>query len=432
MDMRRVPTKSAILSIVVATCFASAADATIIYNTAGTTNITTTIVDNAIVDNAATTVNVGTGGTISGVNDPSLGQFNAAVRTRHGNLNVTGTGRILAASGQAAINMTGTPSVVRLSNNSRVVGNIVNEFTPPGWSAESTSLVKLYLEDKARVTGNITYAGFMRIEDNARVIGSIINGANGSYSLDMRGGTVTGQVVMGGLNDYVFNMSGGSILGGVRGAAGYMDLMMTGGTINGGFNTGDGVTGGIYGGSINGGIDLIANASSGSSHLTIDGGAFNTTAGDYLFQMIRQPFGTSSHSSLDLYGGEFGYVEGGLGFFFDYLSDFSVYGWDLTYTGGILSGYLLDGSWFSNALSFGASWAGAFNIYNVMAPMSMSMSEPMALMASLDPLATSMTSLETQSVPEPGTLGLLAACALGMMVFGRRRLASRGGEFVLA
>lgn len=416
MDRVNVNTRAAILGVVLAACYASAADATIIYNTAGTTNVNTTVFDNIIVDNAATTVNVGTGGIIRGVNDPSLGIFNAAARTRHGTLNVNGTGRIIAAAGQSAINMTGTPSTVRLSNNARVSGNIVNEFTPPGWSSESTSLVKLYLEDKARVTGDIIYAGYLRIEDNAQVIGNIVNGSNGSYSLDMRGGQVTGQVVMGSLNDYVFNMSGGTIFGGVRGAGGFMDLTMTGGTINNGFRTADAVTGEIFDGTINGGINLT-NAGGGASHLTIDGGQFNATAGDYLLSMSYQPFG-SSRASLDLFGGEFGYVESGLGFFLDYVVDFSIYGWDLTYTGGVLSGWLLDGSWFSNAFTFGSGWAGTFNIYNY-SPLTMT--APTALLASLDPLA-SITSLETQSVPEPGTLGLLAACAFGMMMFGRRRL----------
>lgn len=414
MGMRKEWTIATILGVVSVTCYASAAEATIIYNTPGTTTITTMVVDNAIVDNAATTVNVGTGGTIRGVNDPSLGMFNAAVRTRHGTLNVTGNGRVIAGTGQDAINMTGTPSVVRLSNNAAVIGDIVNEFNLSDWRAESVSQVRLYLEDSARVNGNVTYAGFMRMEDNARIVGSIINPSNGSYALDMIGGIVTGQVVMGGLNDYVFDMTGGSILGGVRGGAGYMDMTMTGGTIYNGFHTGDVVRGGIFGGTINGGVNLTSNTS-GASQLTIDGGQFNATAGDYLFSMSNQPFGSSASASLDIYGGEFGYGESGLGFFLDYLIDFSIYGWDLSYSGGILSGYLLDGSWFSNALTFGSSWAGSFNIYNV---------APSAVLTSLDPLSA-ITILDTQSVPEPGTLGLLAACALGMMMFGRRSATQR-------
>ena len=415
MDRVNANTKAAILGAVVATCFASAADATIIYNTPGTTNVSTTVYDNIIVDNSATTVSVGTGGTIRGVNDPSLGMYNAAARTRSGTLNVNGTGRIIAAAGQSAINMTGNPSTVRLSNFARVSGNVVNEFTLPGWQSESTALVKLYMEDNARVTGNVRYSGYMRIEDSAQVIGSIVNPDHGSYSLDMRGGQVTGQVVMGGQNDYVLNMSGGTIFGGLRGAAGFVDMTMTGGTINNGIQTGDAVTANIFGGAINGGLDFFNNTGA-ASHITIDGGQFNAMAGDYLFSMSHQPFGTGSSASLDIFGGEFGYVESGLGFFLDYLVDFSIYGWDLTYTGGVLSGYLLDGSWFSNAFTFGSGWGGSFNIYNY-APLTMA--APAALMASLDPLA-SITS--THSVPEPGTLGLLAACAFGMMMFGRRRL----------
>lgn len=418
MELRRAHTKTAILGVVLATCYVSAADATIIYNTAGTTNVNRTVFDNIIVDSAATTVNVGTGGTIRGVNDPSLGIFNAAARTRHGTLNVTGTGRIIAAAGQDAINMTGTPSVVRLSDYARVSGNIVNDFTAAGWESESTSQIKLYLEDRARVNGNIRYAGFMRIQDTAQVIGNIVNGNSGGYSLDMRGGLVTGQVIMGGLNDFVLDISGGTIFGGLRGAAGFVDMTMTGGTIHNGFVTGDSVTANIFGGTINGGFDLTNNTGGGASHITIDGGQFNADPGDYLFSMSHQPLGAGGPATLDIYGGEFGYIESGLGFFLDYLVDFSIYGWDLNYTGGILSGYLLDGSWFSNALTFGAGWAGTFNIHNVLSPLTMA-SEPVAVLASLDPLA-SITSVEPGTVPEPGTLGLLAACAAGMLMFGRR------------
>ncbi len=42
--------------------------------------------------------------------------------------------------------------------------------------------------------------------------------------------------------------------------------------------------------------------------------------------------------------------------------NFSVTGWDLTFVDGLLSGYLLDGNWFSNQFSFGSSWAGTFTI----------------------------------------------------------------------
>lgn len=415
MEMRRVDTKKAILGVVAAaTCYASVADATIIYSTPGTTSVTTTVRDNIIVDGAGTTVNVGSGGTIRGVNDPNLGMFNAAARTRRGTLHVSGNGRIIADSGQDAINMTGNPSVVRLSNRATVVGDIVNEFTPPGWSSEATSPVRLYLEDRAGVIGDIRYAGYMRMEDNAWIVGSIVNPLSGNLSLDMRGGLVTGQLQMGDLNDYVFNMSGGAILGGVRGDAGFLDMNMTGGTIFNGFHTGDFVTGEIHGGNIFGGVD-IANVSFGpASSLLIDGGRFNADAGDYLFSMSHQRTGLSTSSaSLDIYGGEFGYLQQGLGFFLDYWVDFSIYGWDLTFTGGILSGYLMDGSWFSNPFTFGSGWSGTFNIHNVMVPM--------ALVASLDPLSAS-TNLESQSVPEPGTLGMLAACLVGMLMFGRRRL----------
>src|SRR5687767_1068458 len=125
MDVLKENTPAAILGVVLMMGYGATADATIIYNTPGTTNVTTLVVDNAIVDNTATTVNVTTGGTIRGINDPSLGIFNAAVRTRRGTLEVSGIGRVIAGTGQQAINMTGNGSTVRLRDRASVVGDIV-------------------------------------------------------------------------------------------------------------------------------------------------------------------------------------------------------------------------------------------------------------------------------------------------------------------
>lgn len=394
MDVSQATIKTSLPGLAIACCFAATANATVIYNTPGTSVINTSVNDNVEVNNRATVLNIESGGVVQGTNATfALG----AVHTRAGTLNVTGNGQIIAGAGQAAaISMRGVPAVVRLQDQSSVTGNIVMEFNTPGWQSEATALNRLYVEDQASVTGDVFYANFIRIQDQARIDGNIRNADNGSISLDMRGGVVTGQVQFGGLNDYVFNMTDGAILGGVRGAAGYMDMTMSGGYIANGFRTGDFVTGTITGGKIEGGISTWHGSTSGSSDLIVSGGRFDADAGDYLVSMTGFRYFPSSlsASSLEILGGQWGYEEAGLGFFFDHWVDFSVTGWDLAFVDGLLSGYLLDGSWFSNYFNFGTDWHGTFTINNVTAP----------------------------SVPEPGTLGMLAISLAGVM-FARRRVA---------
>lgn len=372
---------SALLGLAIATSLASTANATIIYSGPSTYVINSTVTDNVIVNNSAAVLNVESGGVIQGVNDPTL---LGAVRTQAGTLNVTGNGRIQAGVGQeVAISMRGNSATVRLSDQATVNGNVVMDFTAG---------TRLFVADQAEINGNVRYAGYLQLQDQGRINGNIVNADNGSIRLNMSGGDVTGVVSFGGLNDYTFNMSGGSIQGGFRGAAGYVDLSMTGGYIANGFRTGDAVYGTISGGKIEGGLEFYGNTSSGSN-LDVTGGRFDTVAGDYLFSMSNLLSWTSSAASLDILGGQWGYNEAGLGFFFDDLSNFSVTGWDLTFVDGLLSGYLLDGNWFSNQFTFGSDWTGTFTINNV----------------------------TRNSVPEPGTLGLLFAGAAGAMFVRRRR-----------
>ncbi|MFC4308116.1 PEP-CTERM sorting domain-containing protein [Steroidobacter flavus] len=374
---------SALLGLAIATCLASAANATIIYTGPTTYVINTTVTDNIIVNNSAAVLNVQSGGVVQGVNDPTL---LGAVRTQAGTLNVSGNGRIEAGVGQeVAISMRGQPATVRLSDQATVNGNVVMDYTV------GTHLI---VQNQATINGNVRYAGYIDLHDQGRINGNIVNAENGSIRLNMTGGEVAGAVSFGGLNDYAFNMSGGAILGGFRGAAGLVDLSMTGGYIANGFRTGDDVDGTISGGKIDGGMEFYGNTSSGSS-LDVTGGRFDTVAGDYLFSMSNSLSWSSSAASLDIFGGQWGYNEAGLGFFFDDLSNFSVTGWDLTFVNGLLSGYLLDGNWFSNRFTFGTDWTGTFTINNV-----------------------------PHNVPEPGTLGLLLASAAGMMFARRRREAA--------
>jgi hypothetical protein len=146
-------------------------------------------------------------------------------------------------------------------------------------------------------------------------------------------------------------------------------MTMTGGYIDQGFRTIGNIRGDIRGGQIDGGISIMQ-GSIGASELAIGGGVFDTYDGEWLlaFSDTRQFGGTSLLSTLDISGGQFGYGNAGLGFFIDEYVNFNIWGSDLVYSGGWLSGYLQDGSWFRNALTFGDNWHGTFTVHNVPEP----------------------------------------------------------------
>jgi hypothetical protein len=371
------------------------ANATIVYDGNATYLIDHGVNDNLYIDNTQARVVIDSGGRVQGLDATAPGSSATTVRVRRGNLDVTGNGRVIAGPGQDAIDMTSSKADVRLSGRAQVHGNIFSDGTTPGWRNEATALQRLYIQDRAVVHGNVEYSGYLRIEDQAVVLGNVFNPFNGSASIDMRGGVVAGNVTLGSLNDYVFNMSGGAILGRAGGGAAYMDLNITGGYIGQGFHTRANITGDIRGGQIDGGVSLLQDSIQ-SSELAITGGQFNTYDGEWLLAFVdsRSHGGSTGElSTLDIAGGQFGYRNAGLGFFIDEYVNFNIWGRELVYSGGWLTGYLQDGSWFSNALTFGDNWHGSLVIHNV---------------------------------PEPGSLGLLATCLLGAALTRRRRAADVG------
>jgi hypothetical protein len=380
-----------VAGVVMALGLFSTANATIVYDTAGTYLIDNVVNDNVLTDNSNVHVVVGNGGVIRGVDGPDPGAFPGAIRTRRGNLDVVGNGRIVAAPNQSAISMSGAGSVVRLRDRASVVGDITSLFTLPGYDDEKTALGRLYVEDQAVVNGNLIYANFVRIQDQALIHGDVQGAFNATMTLDMRGGTVAGALRLGGLDDHRVNMSGGSILGGFRGLPSYVEMTMTGGYIDQGFRTIGNLDAEFFDGRIDGGISLLPN-SIGSSELDIFGGIYDTYDGEWLlaFSDTHTFGGTGQFSNLNIFGGQFGYASAGDGFFIDEWVNFSIHGRDLVYSNGWLTGYLQDGSWFSNALTFGNNWHGSFTIHNV---------------------------------PEPGTWGMFVACLIGLRL-ARRRSAS--------
>lgn len=355
----------------------STAGATIILDTPTSLSVREVLDDNVVISDPDASLHVETGGVVR------------SVRTYQGTLDVTGTGRVIATPGQNAIGLGGGRSTARLRDQATVAGGIWSDSSI-AWNDESRATVRLYLQDRAMVDGDINYSGYLRIEDQALVRGTVMNAVTGNIGIDMSGGLITGGVRLGAGNMMTLNLDGGAILGGVGGLWGDLDLHMSGGTIAGGLRTGATVNGEISGGRIDDGV--LITSKYGPSQLRITGGQFDTALDNWLLQFagsLDTPGGVGGQSGLlEIWGGQFGYAGAGQGLMIDDLMDFSVYGRDLVYSNGWLTGYLMDGSWFSNALTFGSRWQGTFTIHNV---------------------------------PEPETLGLLLVGLLGMTVRRRKR-----------
>jgi len=367
--MERVRATVAAISVVATMGLSVEANATIVYDAPGNYFINTTVNDDVLTENRDANLVVGNGGVIRGQDFAGSYAFPGAVKTRFGSLVVEGNGRIIAGANQSAINMTGGGSVVTLRDRASITGDISS--AQPGFGSESSGLARLFIQDRAVVNGSVIYGGFVRIEDQALILGDVRGYGNTNVNLDMRDGTVAGALRLGGLDDHRVNISGGSILGGFRGAPSYVEMTMTGGYLGDGLRTIGNIDASIRGGQIDGGIS-IDQYSIGLSEFSITGGIFDTYSGDWLlaFSDSHSFGGGTAFSTLDIAGGQFGYANAGNGFFIDEWVNFNIYGRNLAYADGWLTGYLQDGNWFSNQLTFGNNWHGSFTIHNVPEPSS--------------------------------------------------------------
>lgn len=344
---------------ILAIAWSSWSHATVTFDTAGTYVIDTPVNDNVLVDNEDTHVIVES--TINGV----INGFEPALRTWYGTAEIVGNGQVIADGTQNAIRLGSGYSAVWLRDQALVQGNIDMNYSP--WYEEATAVTRLYLKNQAVVEGTITAGGYLAIEDQAVVTGGIGSPAFGNARIDVRGGTVAGSMYLSSYNTYVLDVSGGSILGGLRGIGALVNIEMTGGYMSGGIRTSVSVVGDIFGGQIDGGI-LIRNTDQWpDSQLTIGGGSLDADPNDWLLLLTTPNFSTAPRvmSTLDIVGGEFGYTEQGLGVFIDGWVNVDVWGQDLVYSNGWLSGYLQDGSWFNNPVAFGANYHGTFTIHNI-------------------------------------------------------------------
>lgn len=366
----------------------AAVQAAIIYSDPGLHVIDGLTRDDVVIEQGAQVAITGQG-TVIGAGTATPDQRKAAMRVIRGNLTLQDNARVIAGHNQSAINMTSARADVRIGGNALVSGTIFSDGTTPGWRNEHTALQRLYLQDNAVVAGDLYYSGHLRIQDNALVTGRITNTANGSMGMTMTGGTIAGSISLGGMNDYQLDISGGSILGSLGGGPALIDLSMRGGHVAEGIRSQGAIRGDFSGGRIDAGIIIDDRVGGGANKLSFTGGAYDALADGWLLSLTNWDHGTHP-SSIDIWGGEFGYQQSGLGFFLEDQVDFSIHGRDLVFADGWLSGYLQDGSWFNQAFTFGSNWQGAFNVHNV---------------------------------PEPGTLALLLMGALGCAVAGRRRVA---------
>jgi hypothetical protein len=368
-----------------------AAHATVIFS-GGSFGINGTVNDNIYLENNSQ-LTIGTGGVVRGTADPSLESYNdGAIRTSNSSSNsitIEGSGRVIAGSGQHALNLGDMGSVVRIKDNAFVSGNIFNDRYTPFWQTESGSWHRLYLSDNARVDGNVTFPGYTQISGNSVITGNVY-GHSGNVNFNMSGGTVEGTLALAGYDDHIVNITGGSILGGMQTRPAIINLNMTGGYIGGAGISGEGtlLNAAISGGRIDGGLSIYPERY-GPSHISFTGGQLDADPGDWLVSMAGNSL-YYAYSSLEITGGQFGYSEAGQGLFLDYGVNFDIYGWNLSFIDGLLSGYLSDGNWFSNALNFGSNWRGDFRIHNL-------------------------------NVPEPGAASLLLL-GLVAMLFNRRSL----------
>lgn len=144
---------------------------------------------------------------------------------------------------------------------------------------------------------------------------------------------------------------------------------MSGGYIGDGFRTVGNLDAEFRGGQIDGGISVTQNSLN-PSELSVTGGVFDTYNGNWLLEFSdAHRYGNwTGFSTLDIAGGQFGYASAGNGLFFDEWVNFNIYGRDLIYSDGWLTGYLQDGNWFNNQLTFGSNWRGTLRFTTCLSP----------------------------------------------------------------
>lgn len=393
--MNRKWTRVAALAGALAPSFASA---TLLIDDGGSHAINSPTSQSVLLSNASS-LTIGTGGSIVGDgsnNTSSLARGAlSAVPFSNGSIHLSGNAQVSAGADQYAIarSMGGN---LFLSGNSQVNGDIFGFATT---SPPTSAQLRTYISDNAVVNGTVLSDGLFQISGNALITGGLFE-ANGGIALEMNGGTIQGHVSSSSLVGHSALINDGAILGGYGGNASNIDFSIHGGLIDGGWsvNSQDMLVE-LRGGQINGGMRFgnIADTTAVGDRVSIFSGAINADAGDWLLDFTSgfdvdgvTSFDCSGNSTIfNIWGGQLGHGSAGNGMHLDLCATIDVYGTNLSYAGGLLTGFLADGSLLNLAVTEESRWGGALRLHDV-------------------------------SVPEPGTLGLLGL-ALGAMAIARRR-----------
>ncbi|HEU4779471.1 MAG TPA: PEP-CTERM sorting domain-containing protein [Steroidobacteraceae bacterium] len=343
-------------------------------------------------------VHIGTGAVISGDGSNRLfspSTTNGAIAVEvpsNSTIRISGNAQVSSGSELNAIART-------LAGNLFIAGSSIINGNVYGVGFNDYSSLRTFISGDSRINGHLDTDGLVSISDNALITGHLFE-ANGGIALRMDGGEILGNVRSGSLVSHSAIIQGGTIHGSYGGNASDIDFSMHGGELAGrwGVNSFNQQVN-IFGGQLAGGMEFggIADDYARDSRVSIFGGAIDAMSGDYLFD-FNYGFDDATYSasncgantsSFDIWGGQLGYASAGLGLHLDYCATIDVYGRNLNYSGGWLTGQLADGSMINLAVNEESRWGGSLRLHDV-------------------------------SVPEPGTLGLLGM-ALGAMAMARRR-----------
>jgi hypothetical protein len=369
----------------------------------GSLTITTTLNDNVRVTNGAT-VEVASGGSVNGTGPDGSAPpgFSAAIQAQPlsgSRIVVSGDGLVQGGVDQLAISQLGTGRI-DLRDNARLTSGrddrvAVLSF---GLSEPPDLQLKTNIGGSSYVDGNVHADGVVSVFGNA-VINGNLREANGGTNLLMSGGTITGDVGASSLVGHIGYFTGGSVLGSYGGGnTTNFDFSMRGGSIEGSWSTtAQQLHAEFHDGQVGGGLAFqLSGSLMADNRLSIFGGQIDTLAGGWLIDWAQGSYVDGEFIQgdtpifLDIWGGALGYGESGNGVRLTGLANMDVYGVGLALAGNRLTGTLADGSLIDLLLAYDPNWNGQVRLHDV-------------------------------SVPEPGTLALLAVGLFGIAVASRRR-----------